>query len=280
MHRLLLLHIVFWSISVGFTQSSSTKKLEKEWKNSKENIRYERAQKYKGPVDWYTDQPAPIEQQEVEDYQDYQGLQYSPQQIQRNRALRKKTTDRGGSYGTEDFEPEITPPDIDPPDVDVPDTDPPTISDRVWKILGFIFLFALVIFIVYQIIKNKRPAERKVNTASFSSDWNPEKITKTELELLLEAAIESEDYRECVRIYFNFILKELIKKGWIRWKKEKTNYDYILEMKSRENSFLFEECVRIYDLVWYGDYVINKEDFEEVQPILLNYYQLIQKGDK
>jgi hypothetical protein len=51
-------------------------------------------------------------------------------------------------------------------------------------------------------------------------------------------------------------------------------------MKSRSNSHLFEECVRIYDLVWYGEYQLSKSDFEEIQPVLLSYYKLIEKDDK
>lgn len=105
------------------------------------------------------------------------------------------------------------------------------------------------------------------------NDWNPEVISKTELELRLEEAVEREDYRECVRIYFTFILKELIRKGWINWKKEKTNYHYVLEMHKRENAAHFNECVRIYDLVWYGDYNIDQDIFGLLQPSFENYYK-------
>jgi hypothetical protein len=105
------------------------------------------------------------------------------------------------------------------------------------------------------------------------NDWNPEVISKTELELRLEAAIADEDYRECVRIYFTFILKELIRKGWIRWKKEKTNHHYVLEMRGRPEFQGFTQSVRIYDLVWYGEYNIDEDIYGLLRPELEAYYK-------
>ncbi len=252
------------------------------WKKERDYIRYEKGKNYKGPNDWYSESPGSM-REENENYNNGNssgyGIQYNPQQIKRNRQKKSTQYGKGGQSGDQAYDPEIERPDPeDIPDIDGPDVDidTPSISDTFWQILGYLLLFALIILIAYYIIKNRKPSERKVQVQPLENDWNPEVITKTELELLLEKAIENEDYRECVRIYFTFILKEVIKKGWIKWKQDKTNFDYIIEMKRRPESYRFEEAVRIYDLIWYGDYTIEKSVFESIQPTLLNYYQFLQ----
>ena len=117
------------------------------------------------------------------------------------------------------------------------------------------------------------------------SEWNPDLITKSELELRLEEAMLRGDYRACIRIYFTFILKEMIRLKRIKWKKDLTNFDYLLQVQSnkkieRTDFESFSESIRIYDLVWYGEYDIKNEEYSELSPILANYYKhLNSKND-
>lgn len=261
-----------------------------EWEKEKDYLEYRKKDKYKGPDDWYGSYPASMK--EDDDYYGSgnngngtynPGIQYNPQQIQRDRQKRFQGYDKGGGDGNVPFDPEVEKPDpieipdIDAPDVDVPDidVDPPTIPPVVWKVLLFIIIAAVLLIIAYQVMKNRKPANKKV-VVDVENDWNPEVISKTELELKLEAAEAEGDYRECIRIYFTFILKELINKGWIIWKKEKTNHHYVLEMHKKPNASRFNECVRIYDLVWYGEYHIDQEIYELLKPSLESYYKSLE----
>ena len=295
-----LIHIVFtcWTFQL-FSQD----KVEKAWKSEKDKIEYRKEKKYKGPEDWYADSPARIEKDDPEDLYIPQngsspysanspgGSQtYTPQQIQQEREKRYGKNYSGTGNGKPDPElikpdpiefPDIDAPDIDAPDVDLPDVDAPDFlsSGGFWKTLLFILLFLLLIWIIYIIVKNRQPSNKKVVVQNIENDWHPETITKTQLELMLEKAMSNEDYRECVRVYFMFILKELTKKSWIKWRAEKTNYDYILEMRSKDNTEGFEEAVRIYDIVWYGDYAITKEVYANLQPALVSYYKSLNPTD-
>ena len=288
----LLLHITILLIS--FSLFGQDKK-ENVWKSEKDYLEYRKKDKYKGPDDWSGSYPSDLIE---EDYVSTNsgsssgGLKYNPQQIQQDRKKRLGGFDRGGGEGDVQFDPtverpdpieipDIDPPDIDGPDIDLPDINLPTISQSVWKVLLFILVFAVVFTLAYLIIKNRKPSDKKV-IIDVDDEWNPEVISKTELELRLEAAIEKEDYRECIRIYFTFILKELIRKSWINWKKEKTNHHYFIELSSSStkqgdtNAMSFGECIRIYDLVWYGDYKIDRDIYELLKPTLENYYQSLE----
>lgn len=278
-----LLYIAFILIPVlSFAQDEK----EVVWKNEKDYLDYRKKDKYEGPDNWYGSYPADMKSEESAASSSSSGssynpgIQYTPQKIQKDRQKRYKGFERGGGNGTVPYDPKVQEPDpiempdIDAPDIDLPDVnlDPPAIPFTFWKILLFIIVSVVILWIAHILIKNRKPSNPKV-VVDVENDWNPEVISKTELELRLEAAMLDEDFRECVRIYFTFILKELIRKSWISWKKEKTNYHYVLEMHKRENASHFNECVRVYDIVWYGDYQINKEIFELLQPTFENYYK-------
>ena len=289
------------------------------WKQEKEYLEYKKNDKYEGPEDWYGSYPADMDRDYGSSGSGYngsgtynggtynggtynggsssgnQGIQYSPQQIQQDRDKRFGGVDRGGGNGDLPFDPEvempeppelpdlpdIDAPDIDAPDIDLPDVDGPSLSSMqiLGRILLFLLIAAAIAIIIWLIVRNSKPRNKKI-VVDVENDWNPEVITKTELELRLEAAIARGDYRECVRIYFTFILKELIKKSWISWKRDKTNYQYVMEMHKRPNRQVFAECVRIYDLVWYGEYEIDQSAYDSLQPTLEKYYKSLDpKGE-
>lgn len=296
-----LLHSAFLLfVFLSYGQADQT---ERAWKSEKDKVEYRKAKKYKGPDEWYASSPADMQKYDAEEtYIPQNGVPpssanspagtqtYTPQQIQQEREKRYGKNYSGGGDGKPDPEliqpepieiPEFDSPDIDAPDIDMPDIDAPDFlsSGGFWKILLILLLLTALVWILYIVIKNRKPGDRKV-VQDVENDWNPEVITKTELELMLEKATTEEDYRECVRIYFMFILKELTRKGWIKWRSEKTNYDYLLEMRSQADFDAFNEVVRIYDLVWYGDYAISREVYAQLQPGILRYYKSLNPIDE
>ncbi len=280
----LYIALLFFSFSLVGQEENKKNKV---WKSEKEFLQYKKKDKYNGPIDWGGSYPSELEKDEY-DYSDYvttsssgsRRLNYNPQQIKKDR--QKRGFDRGGGGGGLQFDPTverpdpIEVPDIDPIDIDTPDIDLPDVdlsfSQSLWRVLLFILLFAVLFILAYLIIKNLKPADKKI-VVVVEDDWNPEVITKSELELRLDEAIEQENYRECIRIYYTFILKELIRKSWIKWKKEKTNHHYVIEMSKQNSALSFNECVRIYDLVWYGEYYIDNDIYGLLKPSLNDYYQ-------
>lgn len=274
-----LLHIIL--LLITFSASGQVEKSSGKvnvWKKEKEKLEYTKDKNYKGPSNWGTDNPSSM-QREVDS--DYDQFKYDPQEIRRNRESRKYRYEDGNGID----EPEIERPVSDERPIErnhqtYSSSNKTLISEGFLKTIGLILLFGLVIYIVYSLIKNRDSFKKEVKSEQVLKEMNPEIISKSELELLLEKYTNEENYRECVRIYFTFILKEIIRNGWINWKKEKTNFDYILEMKGKPNSERFEESVKIYDLVWYGEYGITKEVYHSLQPILLSYYQSLQSPIK
>ena len=283
-----LLHIVLCCFPVFLFAQDPKKEKEvttrEKWNQIREEHGYKQSEKYKGPESDYYQSPTSIN----ESYSSgsgspngttkpYQGTPYSPKDLERGRGK-----DGTGGTGTIKEDPNIEPaesvdiPEFDPPRG--PNVDTPSISTGFWKVLGIILLIVALAVLIYFIIKNRNPAGKTIPFEALVEDLNPAEISKTELELRLEEATAAGNYKECVRIYFLFAMKELIQRRWIFWKREKTNMHYIIEVQGQAISREFEQIVSIYDLVWYGDYTIDSNSYQVIEPQLKAAFQKIEKA--
>ena len=284
----LFLHIVFCCFPLLLlAQAKKEKELttREKWNQIRQEHGYKQSDKYKGPESDYYQSPTSIN----ESYSSgsgtpngttkpYQGTPYSPKDLEKGRSSK----DGDGGTGTIEEDPNIEPSeDVDVPDFDVPNgpnIDAPDVSVNFWKWLGIILLVVALAILIFYMIKNRSPRVKTIPFEALVEDLNPAEISKTELELRLEEATAAGNYKECVRIYFLFAMKELIQRKWIFWKKEKTNMHYIIEVQGKPISREFEQIVSIYDLVWYGDYSIDSKSYQVIEPQLKTAFQKIEKA--
>lgn len=73
----------------------------------------------------------------------------------------------------------------------------------------------------------------------------------------------SGDYRSAVRYQFLFILKKLSDKKLIIWNPEKTNKDYVAELKAAHLKNQFYNLSYIFDYVWYGEFSIDEQSYSK-----------------
>lgn len=143
-------------------------------------------------------------------------------------------------------------------------------------ILGFIFnvlpyivlgilVFLLIKFFLKVNSKNIVLGKQKKPTVAFSDD---EHIIKNEdIKALINKAIDNGNYRLAVRYSYLLVLKELTEKEIIKWELQKTNEDYIKEIKNQELQSRFTNITRIYDYVWYGEFTIDALKFKLLKPV-------------
>lgn len=134
------------------------------------------------------------------------------------------------------------------------------------SILLYTLLAVFLGLIIYFLFINTTVSDEGKRVKKLEIERAPVEITKSELELMLERALAGDDYRLAIRIYFIFVLKDLSEKKWITWKKEKTNFSYLMEMKGKKQYELFNESVSVFELVWYGDYDISNKDYAVLEP--------------
>ncbi|AZA92147.1 Uncharacterised protein [Chryseobacterium nakagawai] len=148
-------------------------------------------------------------------------------------------------------------------------------SSQLTVALVRLFAIILVGFLLYFIIKyilgkdgsfifGKKNKKLDLNVEELHENIHeinfPESIAKFE---------HAGDYRSAVRYQFLFILKKLSDKKLINWNPEKTNKDYVTELKAAHLKNEFFDLSYIFDYVWYGEFNIDEQSYQRFK----NQYQ-------
>lgn len=93
---------------------------------------------------------------------------------------------------------------------------------------------------------------------------------------LVSNAIGQKNYRLAIRYLFLRNLKKLSDKGYIVWQPNKTNTNYVQELKDDDLRKLFFKTSLIFDYVWYGELNLDTENFEVAKNELDNLEKLLE----
>ena len=100
-------------------------------------------------------------------------------------------------------------------------------------------------------------------------------IKEKDLPALIKTAITNGNFKLATRYYYLLLLKKLSEKDLISWQQEKTNEDYIKELATNKSLYKeFETLTHLYDYVWYGEFLIDKEKFLKAET---NFKKVIAK---
>jgi hypothetical protein len=140
-------------------------------------------------------------------------------------------------------------------------------TGAISMILFYGIVVCLIGAIIFFIIKNSswksNPKRVQVDVGDVSHQI--EDINELDIDSLLKKTQAAGDYRLALRIYFLGLLKKLNEVGFINWKKDKTNRDYLSELVSQQQYF---EDVRkltlVYERVWYGEHDLPVESYHQL----------------
>lgn len=79
----------------------------------------------------------------------------------------------------------------------------------------------------------------------------------------IEKATTAGNYRLAIRLFYLLSLKKLSDRQLIHWLPEKTNQHYLEELKDEQKKKQFVVLTRQFEYVWYGEFLINKEIFNQ-----------------
>ncbi|MFP4543519.1 MAG: DUF4129 domain-containing protein [Candidatus Kapaibacterium sp.] len=131
----------------------------------------------------------------------------------------------------------------------------------VWDILGLMVVIAVIILIIYLIASGKVPwiLKHKELPGGKTIAGDIQDIKKTNLNSLLKQALEEQNYREAVRYRFLIVLKQLNQDGHIEWMPDKTNTEYLKEIKDPALKDSFGKICYVFEHVWYGGFSVSGE---------------------
>ena len=135
-----------------------------------------------------------------------------------------------------------------------------TLEYIVYGLLGVGALYLLIKFLLENSISTVFKTENK-EIEGFS--YVEENIEQIDFDLLISKALKDNNFRLATRYLYLKSLKSLANKKVIEWHYEKTNSDYLNEIKDNQLKTLFKRVSYIYDYVWYGEFPIDEESFNK-----------------
>ncbi len=136
----------------------------------------------------------------------------------------------------------------------------------VLSALPYILLILVLGLITWLFIRlnpgNAVMAEPITGKVNFQQE--EELVKSADISSLIQKAIQQENYRLAVRYLYLKSLRLLDQKEHISYRFQKTNEDYINEIKNTEIKEQFTKITRLYDFIWYGDFELSHERFEKV----------------
>lgn len=138
--------------------------------------------------------------------------------------------------------------------------------------LPYLIIVAILSFILWLFLKLNPGTsildEPEKPEVSFHEE--EELVRSGDISDLIEKAISNGDYRLAVRYYYLQLLKILNEKELINYEYQKTDSEYLAEVKEEYKSPL-KKVMRLYDFIWYGNFPVNAEDFSRVQSSFLQF---------
>jgi hypothetical protein len=122
------------------------------------------------------------------------------------------------------------------------------------------------------------PRNRKLTPSVRQADLThlEDNLPEAELENPLRQAVEAGDYALAIRLHYLAILKELTLKKHIRWKREKTNGEYLRELSGSSLFAPVQEVTLIFERIWYGKVALGGDDFF---PLEMKFKKLLSQID-
>lgn len=134
----------------------------------------------------------------------------------------------------------------------------------LWWAFGIVVVVAIIMVLLkvdaFKVLYSGEGAKVKYQVIE-------ENIHEMDFEKLIQEAVQQHDYRKGVRLIFLQALKMLADKHFIVWEQGKTNHDYVAELEKGELKTGFNELSFYFEYAWYGNFVVSKEVFVNVQKI-------------
>lgn len=140
-------------------------------------------------------------------------------------------------------------------------------SDLFFDLLIYLLIIAAIVGAVLLVVKSNMQAVftgKSVEVDKIGFEEFEEDIHEIDFDKLIREAIDQQDYRRAVRLYYLKALKEMSNLGLIAWKPEKTNLEYQDELRDSALHTPFRDVSYLYEYTWYGNFGVTKNMFGNI----------------
>ena len=139
-------------------------------------------------------------------------------------------------------------------------------NSTMLTVLMFLLVAILLVVVVYHLFFSggnyfgKRKSQTDTDSASFENVAEYSAWDQT-----LKEALDKNDYRLAVRVLYLQTLQQMHQQGWILFEQEKTNWDYVQELKQAEHLKEFTMLTTYFDYIWYGHFDIEGNQYQSIE---------------
>lgn len=140
-------------------------------------------------------------------------------------------------------------------------------TEDIVEIILKVLAAAIIIFVIYLIVKAIMNGEGNwvFGKSSDKKVINYEEIEKNihlvDFEKLIKETLKKGENRLAIRYYYLWVLKIMSAQQLIEWDVEKTNSDYLYEIKNTSIKSQFEYVSYLYNYIWYGEFDLDEVTF-------------------
>jgi hypothetical protein len=120
---------------------------------------------------------------------------------------------------------------------------------------------------------------RQHNRSKVILSEEEELLMKRDLESLAEEAMSNEEYRPAIRYLYLHCIKRLDMKRIISYANDKTNYEYVKEIKVDELARIFKSLTLSYEQIWYGHMVFDMVYFEKYKKQYQGFHNILDQKE-
>ena len=136
----------------------------------------------------------------------------------------------------------------------------------------YLFVALGVVFVIFIIFKATgisaiQIIRGKAKTVAIPYTESLENIHDIDFDAEIDKALAGNNYRLAIRLLYLRSLKQLNDAGLINWQIEKTNGAYISEIPDGEKRRIFSLLTRQFEYVWYGNFYINANTFQNIRSL-------------
>ncbi|MCC9043226.1 DUF4129 domain-containing protein [Myroides sp. M-43] len=139
--------------------------------------------------------------------------------------------------------------------------------NNIYRIASILVIALLVYYIIRALIQKDMYwlFKKKARTIDIPVDDIELNLETVNFPILLNKTIDEKQYRLSIRYYYLWLLQRLQEQQQIVWNIEKTNSDYLNEIKDEKLKEEFQYLSYIYNNIWYGEFEITETEFKKAQ---------------
>lgn len=146
----------------------------------------------------------------------------------------------------------------------------------IWIVPVLIILLILLIKLLPLLRLNNPSAKSKLTINT--TDPDEEEIKNTDFIAALETALKNKDYRLAYRLRYLSVLKKLTDRNFIYYRKERTNYEYLMQLSGKSVYEPFRLLTLNFDGIWYGDMLMDKQLYLSLEKYFTEFEKAFEES--